>query len=47
MRYIVVQTSDNLIVNAILWDGVTSRTPPEGTFIVQNDTQNIGDIYIS
>lgn len=44
-RYIVVNEEDNIIVNAILWDGVTPYTPPDGCFLVQNDTLDIGETY--
>jgi len=46
MRYIVIQNSDNLIMNAIMWDGVSEWTPPEDTFVVQNDVLEIGETYI-
>lgn len=46
MRYIVVQDLDGLIVNAILWDGVSPWEPPAGCFVIQNDILNIGDTYI-
>lgn len=45
MRYIVVQQSDNLIINAIEWDGTAEWSPPDGCFVVQNDTIDIGQTY--
>lgn len=44
-RYAVIQDSDNLVVNVIIWDGQTEWSPPEGCFVVQSDTLNIGDTY--
>lgn len=33
------------VVNAVLWDGKSTWTPPSGMGIVQNSSLNIGDIY--
>lgn len=45
MRYIVVNSTTNIIENVILWDDVSQWSPPDGCFAVQNDTLNIGDRY--
>lgn len=45
MRYVVVDIETNIVVNVIVWDGVTPWIPPEGTFAVRSDTLNIGDTY--
>ena len=47
-RYAVIQTVDNLVVNVVMWNGDTGPDgwqPPEGCFVVQSDTLNIGDTY--
>jgi hypothetical protein len=45
-RYAVIQESDNLVVNVIMWDGQAEWSPPEDCFVVQSDTLNVGDTYI-
>lgn len=44
-RYVVYQTSDNMIVNAIAWDGVSNYTPPSGCAVAQSDSDMIGQKY--
>jgi hypothetical protein len=41
-RYIIVK--DGIVINIVLWDGVTQWSPPEGQAI-RNDSLNIGDKY--
>ena len=41
MRYVIVE--DGVVVNVILWDGVSDWTPPEGCTAVQSATLQIGD----
>ena len=45
MRYVIIDKKTNLIINAIVWDGIVPWTPPEGTFVLRSDTLNIGDTY--
>lgn len=42
-NYAIVQDSDGLILNMIVWDGVTSWTPPAGSTAVE-DTGDAGKI---
>lgn len=42
-NYAVVQDSDGLIVNMVVWDGVTQWSPPAGTTAVE-DVSNEGRI---
>jgi len=44
-RYAVIDGSGN-IVNVIVWDGVTSWTPPESHTAEQLDVSEIGGTYI-
>ena len=44
-RYAVIQQSDNVVVNVIMWDGVQPYDPGEGLFLIQSDTLDIGDTY--
>lgn len=47
-RYAIVQNSDNVVVNVVMWNGDTGPTgwqPPEGTFVIQTEIGNIGDTY--
>ena len=44
MIYAVVK--DGVVINRIIWDGVTQYTYPEdGCSLVQSDTADIGDLY--
>lgn len=44
MRYAVIDQTTNLVINVILFSsGVWN--PPKGTFIIQDNMANIGDIY--
>jgi hypothetical protein len=38
--------SSNIVVNVIIWDGVTPYNP-QGYILINSDTANIGDIYDS
>ena len=42
-NYAVVQDSDGLIVNMVVWDGVTTWSPPAGSTAVE-DTEGVGKI---
>ena len=41
--YAVVKSG--VIVNVIVWDGVSEWSPPEGTTIVKTDTAGIGWLW--
>ena len=41
MRYAVIE--NGVVINVIVWDGVTPYDPGEGITVVQSDTLNIGD----
>ena len=43
MRYAVVQ--DGVVVNVVMWDGVSEWAPPAACTVVQSDTASIGDAY--
>ena len=45
MRYALIDTTKNTVVNVIEWDGVSFFTPPENCITVQSDTANAGDGY--
>jgi len=36
---------DNVVINVILWDGVTDYAPPDGVVLVQSDTCGCGNLY--
>lgn len=42
MRWAVID-SNNIVVNVVIWDGVSDWTPPEGCRVVKSDTLSIGD----
>lgn len=44
MTYALVN-SENIVVNIILWDGVSQWTPPPELIAVQSNTLQIGDTY--
>ncbi len=44
-RYVVFRTTDNVVVNAIAWDGVTKYVAPAGCSVAQSDTCLIGQVY--
>lgn len=44
-RYIVIDSTTNLVLNAILWDGITAWSEPDNTYVVQSDTIQIDDTY--
>ncbi len=43
MRYAVVDSTTNIVLNVVLWDGVAPWSPPENTYVIQSDTLEIGD----
>ncbi|CAM5772031.1 hypothetical protein LMIY3S_03707 [Labrys miyagiensis] len=43
MRYAVIE--NGIVVNAIIWDGESEWSPPEGQQVVQSDAATIGDSY--
>lgn len=45
MNYAVINQVTNIVVNVVVWDGVSPWSPPEGTFVIQSDTAGIGWIY--
>ena len=44
-NYCVIDEYTDIVVNIVVWDGVTPWEPPAGTFAVQSDTAGIGWIY--
>lgn len=44
-RWALVRTADNVVDNAIEWDGVTPYTPPAGTYLVNADGKDMGPQY--
>ena len=42
-RYAIIK--DNIVINVIIWDGISEWKSPEGTKIVQSDSLNVGDNY--
>lgn len=47
-RYAVINSLSNIVVNVVMWNGDTGPDgwhPPEGTFVIQSDSANMGDIY--
>jgi hypothetical protein len=47
MRHAVIHAETNIVVNVIVWDGVSKWTPPAGHYVVRHDHCNIGDRYDS
>lgn len=45
MNWAVVDMSVNIVVNVVLWDGVSDWAPPEGCTAIQSDVAGIGWIY--
>ena len=45
MNYAVIDSITYIVVNIIVWDGVSPWSPPEGTFIIQTDDAGIGWTY--
>lgn len=45
MRWAVIENGTNLVVNVVVWDGVSEWGPGDGYYVVQSDTLNIGDTY--
>ena len=45
MNYAVIDSITNIVVNVILWDGVSKWVPPEGQFVIQSDIAAIGWTY--
>lgn len=43
MRYLIIE--NNIVINAIVWDGITEYETPNHILLVQNDHAKIGDIY--
>ena len=47
-RYAVIDNGTNIVVNVVMWNGDTGPDgwhSPEGTYVIQSDIANIGDIY--
>lgn len=44
-RYVIYDNGTSAILNAIVWDGVATWSPPAGETAVQSDTQMIGATY--
>lgn len=44
MNYVLVD-ENNIVVNAIIWDGASSYAPPQGLTLVQTATAGIGMVY--
>lgn len=42
-RYAIIQ--NGLVINVVIWDGVSNWTPPADTELVQSNTLNVGDNY--
>lgn len=32
-NYLIISKDDNKILNVVLWDGITSYSPPENTYL--------------
>ena len=41
----LVINKDNVVINTILWNGITKWTPPIDCDVVRSETGNIGWIY--
>lgn len=37
--------NDNVVINVIVWNGITPYAAPEGCALIQSDTAAIGDLY--
>ena len=45
-RYLIIRDSDNLVVNAIEWDGIATFSAPTGhTLVAANPAANTGDTW--
>lgn len=42
-RYAIVK--DNIVIQVIIWDGISPWKNPEGTQLVESDSLNVGDNY--
>lgn len=42
MNYFIIQESDGLVVNCVVWDGISPWEPPEGHLAIQSDIGGIG-----
>lgn len=42
-RYAIVK--DNIVIQVIIWDGISEWKSPEGTQIVPGENLNVGDNY--
>ena len=40
MKYLIIRKSDNVVVNAIVWDEIEEWTPPEGHELIKTEDQN-------
>jgi len=45
MNWAVIDSNTNIVVNVVLWDGVSTWSPPEGCIAIQSDVAGIGWIY--
>lgn len=44
MRYMVIN-NQNIVVNAIEWDGQSEWQPPQGCYVIPSEYAGIGDLY--
>lgn len=45
MNYAVIDSITYIVVNIVVWDGVSEWSPPSGTFAIQSDEAGIGWTY--
>ena len=45
MNYAVIDSTSNIVINTVVWDGVAQWSPPDGCIAVQSDLAGIGWIY--
>ena len=45
MNYAVIDSTSNIVINTVVWDGVAQWSPPDGCIAVQSDIAGIGWIY--
>ncbi len=44
-RYVVVDLATSLVVNAVVWDGASGWSPPEGCVACLSETGDVGDAW--
>lgn len=42
-KYAIIK--DSVVIQVIIWDGISEWKSPEGTQVIRSDSLNVGDSY--